>query len=143
MPSGQWTAQAWIYTSLEEAYFFRGHPRQSHTHGQLGSTSSSMAFAGSMAGIIWMVLVEPETGIVAVGRVTAAVEVGTDVVFDEVDAAIAVVETEVEAAGDGTVEEMDVVVSAAVLIKVDVVKLAVEVAVLMLAEEVVDPTEAG
>lgn len=36
-----------------ETYF--GHPLQSQIHNQLGSTSSSTHFAGSIAGIIWIV----------------------------------------------------------------------------------------
>uniref|UniRef100_A0A8W7PGG3 Uncharacterized protein n=1 Tax=Anopheles coluzzii TaxID=1518534 RepID=A0A8W7PGG3_ANOCL len=70
--SGQWTVQACRNTSVADWNFFLGHPRQSHTHGQLGSTSSSTIFCGSIAGIIWMevdvppLAVATDTGIVIV-----------------------------------------------------------------------------
>uniref|UniRef100_A0A2M4B4D7 Putative secreted protein n=1 Tax=Anopheles triannulatus TaxID=58253 RepID=A0A2M4B4D7_9DIPT len=52
---GQCTLQACRNTSAADANFFFGQPRQSHTQGQLGSTSSaSTCFSSSGGGIIWM-----------------------------------------------------------------------------------------
>lgn len=66
-----------MYTSFAEANFLRGQPRQSQTHGQLASTSSSTALAGSMAGIIWIELFELGTGTVVDGTVVDVAEVVT------------------------------------------------------------------
>lgn len=105
--SGQCTAQACLYTSLAEANFLRGQPRQSQTHGQLASTSSSTALAGSIAGIIW---IELGTGAVVDGTVvpvvvTAVVAAPTAAVDAEEEGLVAVEVVRVEVLGATEVTE--------------------------------------
>lgn len=132
-----------MYTSLADAYFFRGQPRQSHTHGQLGSTSSSMALDGSIAGIIWMVLLEPATGTDVVGWPAVDV-VG---VADDVAVGVAVVIAAglacMTGAGvEGLEETVDASVDGATTgFVANLDESDVWVAVLLVTEVVWDPTE--
>lgn len=134
--SGQCTAQACLYTSLAEANFLRGQPRQSQTHGQLASTSSSTALAGSIAGIIW---IELGTGAVVddtAGVVTAGVAAPTAAVDAEEEGLVAVEVVRVEALGaTGVVEGSDVEVAVEVVV---VEETGVE-EVVVVFEEVVLP----